>query len=886
MKKKIIVLLLALTLLLSLFPTAAAADVTIIDSGTDGTIEWSIDSDYTLTISGSGEMKAYNREQLNTFFYVTTAPWKDYYMTIKKVVVESGVTSIGYSAFYGCIGITSVVIQSSVVKINNDAFCNCASLYDIHFEGNMPNIWNNSFSQVYAIAFYPEGNNTYTNLGSFGGNLVWLNDGIEDYSEYDMVENGLCGDNIRWRFMRGGKLKISGSGEMDDYTNSVQFSGNFKNCISSIEISDGITYIGAYSFYTHDRVLSVSIGNSVKEIGLSAFDNCIRLKNVIIPASVEKIDHFSLAHCYKLNSIVFNGKTTTITSNAFASDNVTAFYYLEDNWTAAEKQNYGGITKWRILTRHALDEENLTVLPASPHPYPANYSEQFVFEKENAFYITLKFSDTTMLGASDILVVKDINNNVVASYTGAQAAGQTVQVEGEKAVVWLNADDVGEAYGFSLDSVTVSYLKHVWNDEVISPTCAEQGYTKHTCEVCGEVSRTDYVDALGHEYIGGKCTKCGEQELYDYGQCGAESNWTLDTNGLLTISGKGTVTSNPWISADADKYANLVKTVVVSEEITSLRANAFSGCTNLTRATFEGDAVSLDGNGVFTDVSPDFEIYATKGNTTWTDSGAYNEQSQTWNGMKIVFINGHDHIYNGVITTPAGCLTVGVKTLTCSVCGHVKTEFIEPLNHDYEIVVNDPCCGEDGFTTHTCKRCGETYKSDYIVATGHNFKLTVVAPTCTSFGYTLHICTCGVMYSSDPVAATGHTYGAPELVWNDHTCLAIRRCDCGVSDTQFCDVTESVVTPATEEAEGLKTFTATILIDGKTYTSSKDEVIAKVEKGGTEESFGSVLKSFFVKLFDFIIFDETQDTIKFNTIFEAFTTSFTSIFSNLIILFE
>lgn len=66
------------------------------------------------------------------------------------------------------------------------------------------------------------------------------------------------------------------------------------------------------------------------------------------------------------------------------------------------------------------------------------------------------------------------------------------------------------------------------------------------------------------------------------GTCGNGVEWVLDFFGNLIISGQGKITSVPWNSL-ADK----VKTVTVGEGITSITANAFSGCTNAKSITFE-----------------------------------------------------------------------------------------------------------------------------------------------------------------------------------------------------------------------------------------------------------------------------------------------------------
>lgn len=53
---------------------------------------------------------------------------------------------------------------------------------------------------------------------------------------------------------------------------------------------------------------------------------------------------------------------------------------------------------------------------------------------------------------------------------------------------------------------------------------------------------------------------------------------------------------------------------------------------------------------------------------------------------------------------------------TCTVCGMVLAE---KLGHDYKEIVTPPTCTEDGYTTHTCTRCGDNYTDSETVAKGH-----------------------------------------------------------------------------------------------------------------------------------------------------------------------
>lgn len=107
-------------MIVSIVPlTASAATVT----GTFGdNLIWTYDtSTYTLTISGTGAMND----------YVYNHPWKSSEDSIKNVVIEIGVTSIGEDAFYSCDSLTSVTIPGSVETIGSYAFMGCTSLKNV-----------------------------------------------------------------------------------------------------------------------------------------------------------------------------------------------------------------------------------------------------------------------------------------------------------------------------------------------------------------------------------------------------------------------------------------------------------------------------------------------------------------------------------------------------------------------------------------------------------------------------------------------------------------------------------------------------------------------------------------------------------------------------------
>ena len=43
------------------------------------------------------------------------------------------------------------------------------------------------------------------------------------------------------------------------------------------------------------------------------------------------------------------------------------------------------------------------------------------------------------------------------------------------------------------------------------PTCTDKGYTLYTCECCKKEKKADYVDALGHDFVDGVCSRCSTE---------------------------------------------------------------------------------------------------------------------------------------------------------------------------------------------------------------------------------------------------------------------------------------------------------------------------------------------------------------------------------------
>lgn len=132
----------------------------------------------------------------------------------------------------------------------------------------------------------------------------------------EIFASGTCGidwgDNISWSLTKGGRLTISGMGEMREfdrytYTSSSAPWASYRDSIKIVEVGEGVTNIGDYAFYECGSLELVSISDGLNEIGESSFASCHSLLEITVPLSVARIGEAAFDYCPSLEYVHYDG---------------------------------------------------------------------------------------------------------------------------------------------------------------------------------------------------------------------------------------------------------------------------------------------------------------------------------------------------------------------------------------------------------------------------------------------------------------------------------------------------------------------------------------------------------------------------------------------------
>lgn len=279
MKKRLLSMILALSMMLTILPVNAITALAANDScGANLTYELTQNTDdpdtYTLTIRGEGAMYGYSS---------STVPWNAQKSKITSVVIGGGVTSIGNNAFEDCSALKKLDIPQSVTEIGSKAFLGCSALTSLVLPQTVNRIGNTAFQGC--------------------SNLETINipSGVK------LIE----------------KDTFHGCEKLNDVTipANVTLIGNsaFKACktFRNIEIPKGVTKIGTNAFEDCTQLETVGIPSTATNICNFAFRNCPQLKSFVFPSGTTQIQPGVLSGCKNLESVTIPEGVIKIFGSAF-----------------------------------------------------------------------------------------------------------------------------------------------------------------------------------------------------------------------------------------------------------------------------------------------------------------------------------------------------------------------------------------------------------------------------------------------------------------------------------------------------------------------------------------------------------------------------------------
>ena len=316
-QRKLLALLIAIILAMSVFPITALADgETNGECGAEGNnVTWKVEDD-TLIISGSGAMAD---------FTSAPVPWEAYKNSLKSVEIEEGITSVGVYAFKDHTALESVSIPSSVTGIGAWAFAGCSAIKKVSIPNcNIGNYAFEDCTSLQEVNFAPGiqklGYGTFSGCSALSN--VEIPEGVtmlqgETFLNCSSLTSITIPASIT-EIARGVGRTFEGSG------------------LEKIVIPGTVTSIGSKCFFKCENLSDITIENGVATLGSQCFSQCAALKSVVIPSSVTSIDNTAFQRC-NLEHVVLPANLDSIGENA-GFDNGCVFYVQTfDDSTAFEE---------------------------------------------------------------------------------------------------------------------------------------------------------------------------------------------------------------------------------------------------------------------------------------------------------------------------------------------------------------------------------------------------------------------------------------------------------------------------------------------------------------------------------------------------------------------
>ena len=674
----------------------------------EGNLTWKLYADGTLNISGTGAMKDYTN--YNSSDSQSPVFGND---TIKNVVIEDGVTSIGNYAFWSCSSLTSITIPKSVTSIGDRAFYNCSSLTSITIPKSVTSIGANAFERCSSL----------TSI-TIPDSVISI--GASVFEECRNLSSITLSNNI---------------------TSIGTFA--FYNCsgLTSITIPETVTSIGDFAFEGCSSLTSITIPDGVTSIGASAFYNCSNLTSITIPDSVIGIGNYAFSSCTKLKTISL-GCGSALKKSDFGNQANLVSYTLHTLKKTAAKA---------VTCTEDGNKEYWTCEHCGKYFLSDDTNPETAKAVEQSEFIIPASHKLTKVEAKDATCTEDGNK----AYWTCEHCGK----------YFLSDDSNPEtATAVELSETVIPALKHknATTRGVVEPNGTKPGYSgDRYCPDCDTVLEKGYtywnegnltwkLDADGTLTISGT----GTMKDYDYNNNPSPANQKkgsvkkvvikdgvtsignfafYNCKSLTSITIPDSVTS---IELAAFNNCNNLTSITIPDSVTSIGDSAFELCNKLSSITLSNNITSI-GNWAFhgcplTSITipdsvtsiGDNAFYACSSLKTISLSCKSSLKKSDFGDKANLVSYTNQHLLTKTAAKAATCSESGNKEYwTCEHCGKYflsddsnpetakaveQSETIIPASHKLtKVKAKDATCSESGNKEYwTCEHCGKYFLSD------------------------------------------------------------------------------------------------------------------------------------------------------------------------------
>ena len=545
---------------------AAAESDDIVASGFCGDmLTWTLDSEGTLTISGTGAMKNYSSS--------TDVPWYSKAASISSVIIENGVTSIGESAFDGCSSLTSVTIPDSVTSIGYEAFYGCRSLTSVTIPDSVTSISNYAFYYCSSLTSVTIGNGV-TSIGerAFGYCSSLKSVTIPD-SVTSIGNEAFRGCSSLASVTIGNSVTSIGK---DAFANTVYY-----NDASKWE--NGILYLEYCIINAKADITAADIKAGTRIIARYAFYECRNLTSVTIPDSVTNIGDYAFYYCSSLTEINYNAKAVAdLTSDS-------TVFYNAGTAGAGIKVTFGdSVEKIPAYLFYASDYTSSSSY--NPKITSVTIGNGVTSIGERSFYNCSSLTEINY----NAKAVADLTSDSNVFYN-AGTAGNGIKVTFGDSVEKI------PAYLFYVSkpsySSDYSYSPKITSVTIGNSVTSIGGSAFSGCSSLTSVTIPDSVTSIGYDAFY-ECRNLTSVTIPDnVTSIGYEAFYGCSSLTSVTIG--NSVTS---IGAYAFYDCSSLTSVTIPDSVTSIGHYAFYGCSSLTSVTI-GNSVTSIGERAFYDCS-------------------------------------------------------------------------------------------------------------------------------------------------------------------------------------------------------------------------------------------------------------------------------------------